>query len=238
VSGNAWNRRRWWLGVLLTAMGATGAPAQQAVTLEQAVRAAQVLLPYSAKVTDAPVKVEPDPEMAAGLSGGDLSAAVFIPDRRLGPGALQAGASGLVPAGQLWLLGVVPTADGKPVELERLRVINVQAAEQQAPMTLYFVALRRRGPDAGELLVYGVDREPLATVKLQRAQRRQRGLVELEARGASGHSGTLTLHLWGRFQAQMPMTAVPLEAFAPAGPAPQQPGPGQPQQPGPGQSDQ
>jgi len=195
------------LKILLTAAGfATFVhplPAQDAIELAEAQRAARKLAASATAITDAPFAVEVDREKPQGIKAKD-GGLIVLPDRKLSAELLAAANSAITPVGQLWTLKLVMAEKGSAVPAAKLRRITVVDDEKEREVQLYFLGAAKNDKGALELLVFGKDKEPLARVPLvAREGAKQEFPIEVSGEKRDDHTGMLTLRLFGQYEAQL-----------------------------------
>jgi hypothetical protein len=176
--------------------------AQERLPAEDAQRFGKRLAQCSANL-DSPVqvKVEPDADKALAMRGKQVGALV-MPDKNLSADALDKAGKDVLPVGQLWLRRLVPVIDGKETAKDQLRIINVQAKDEEEPLPLCLLGVRKKG-DGLELLVYGNHKEPLLTLPLTKADSKYDLPIELDGKKNENETGTLTLRFFGKYEAKL-----------------------------------
>ena len=192
------------LGALLFTIPAL--VAQEIVPMEEAQEAARKLVATSAPIADLPLKVEPDAEKPSAVKA-DKAGAMIIPAKGLSAEKLEAAADSPIPLGQLWSLRLSVAANGKAIESDKVRLVTVTDGEKQHELELYLVGARKGAQGALELVVFGKGNEPVARAPL--AKRPASGTaqlpIELSGRKESDDTGTITLNLFGQYQADLPV---------------------------------
>lgn len=71
------------------------------------------------------------------------------------------------------------------------------------------LGVRRNGPDALELLVFGKDKEPLLKVPLKKIEAQQEPPIDMSAE-RTGDEGRITLRILGKYEAGFLVTELGL----------------------------
>jgi hypothetical protein len=178
-------------------------PAEDAIELADAQKAARKLAASATAITDAPFAVEVDREKPQGIKAKD-GGLIVLPDRKLSAELLATANSAITPIGQLWTLKLVLAEKGSAVPAAKLRRITVADDEKERVVQLYFLGASKNDKGALELLVFGKDKEPLARVPLvAREGAKQEFPIEVSGEKRDDHTGTVTLRLFGQFEAQL-----------------------------------
>jgi hypothetical protein len=184
------------------------AVAQEQVPQERAQKAAQLLAEQSGKLTDLPLKIDPDTEKPFGLHHGDV-AALVIPAKGLSAEALAKAGKSIMPLGQLWFRRMTPIVAGTPTPNNKLRLVKISVDGQEHEVSLYLLGLRSKEKAEPELVIYAQGKEPLVALPLEKIDGRQEQPIELEGQKGDDGTGTLTLNVAGRYRARL--TVAPLQ---------------------------
>ena len=177
--------------------------AQDAIQLDEAQKAARKLSANAAQITDAPFPVETDLEKPQGIKAEGVGLLV-LPDRKLTAELLAAANSAITPLGQLWMLKLAVAANGKATASEKLRHLTITDGEKEREVSLYYLGATKTDAGGLELVVYAKDREPLLRVPIKkRVAGKQEFPIEVSGVKNDDHSGTLSLRLFGEYDAQL-----------------------------------
>ena len=177
--------------------------AQDAIELGEAQKAARRLSESASKITDAPFTVETDLEKPQGIKAEGVGLLV-LPDRKLSAELLAAANSAITPLGQLWMLKLVVATDGKPAATEKIRHFTIAAEDKEREVSLYFLGATKTEARGLELVVYAKDKEPLLRVPMKkRVAGKQEFPIEVSGVKNDDNSGTLSLRLFGEYDAQL-----------------------------------
>jgi hypothetical protein len=179
--------------------------AQERVPPEDAKRLGKKLAESSAKLdVPAQVKVVPDADNALAIHHERVGALV-MPDKNLSADVLSKAGKEVVPVGHLWTRRLVPVLDGKATANDKLRIINVTLKDEEEPLVLCLLGVRKKG-DGLELLVFGKDKEALLTLPLTKADTLQTLPIELDGKKNDNDTGTLTIGFVGKYEAKLIVT--------------------------------
>jgi hypothetical protein len=185
--------------------GCCAAQAQEALSREEALKAAFRLCSDLPKMLDTPIPTDPDVKRPVGVHA-DKRGLLVLPESKLGLDTVAKAGPDAVPVGQLWLLRVVPVAGGQPVKADRLRIVTVSGEKENASVALCALGVRKGAEGRPELLVYGMDKEPLLHVALTQISEKQENPIEVSAE-QQGDGAMLTLKILGKFNASFPVSA-------------------------------
>jgi len=187
---------------LFLALGSL-AQAQEAIPLEEAQKAARMLVSAVGTPRDLPFAVEADIERPAGLKGGEAGVLV-LPDRKLTAETVASAGQTFVPVGQLWSLKATLAADGRGFAGDRLRLVTVGDGERVRQVQFFLLGVVKNQQGALELGVFGQGAEPLCRVALQKAGAgRQDFPLELTGAKTGEQSARLTLRVLGQYTADL-----------------------------------
>ncbi len=181
---------------------AGAALAQERVPAEDAQKAGKLLAEQSAKLEmPVQVKVEPDADKACAFHASRV-AALVMPDKKLTADVFAKAGKDVVPVGQLWMRDMVPAVSDKATPNDKLRIVKVKLKDEEEPLPLCLLGVRKKG-DGLELVVYAKDKEPLLTLPLEKADGKQELPIELDGKKNDNDTGTLTLNVFGKYQAKL-----------------------------------
>jgi hypothetical protein len=184
--------------------GCCAVQAQEALSREEALKAAFRLCSDLPKMLDTPIPTDPDVKRPVGVHA-DNRGLLILPEAKLGLDAVAKAGPDAVSVGQLWLLKIVPVAEGRPVKADRLRIVNVSGEKENASVAQCALGVRKGADGRPELLVYGKDKEPLLHVALtQISEKKQENPIEVSAE-QQGDGAMLTLKILGKFSASFPV---------------------------------
>jgi hypothetical protein len=183
-------------------LGGAFVAAQEPLPAEQAQKIAAVLAEHAGKLTDAQVKTDVDAKKPYGVTKGELGA-VVIPDKALTAEVLTKAGKDVVPLGQLWMRGLTPVVSGNATAADKLRIVEVKHKDDKHDLPLLLLGARSAKGKL-ELVVYAKDKEPLLVLPLETADHNQEQPIEFTGKG-EGESGTITLHVLGKYQAELPV---------------------------------
>ena len=110
-----------------------------------------------------------------------------------------------VPIGQLWLKQLTPMHNGEAVAREKLRLVTVSGDGEEVTAPQCALAVRRNAGGTLELLVFGKDKEPIATAALKPLDITQSLPIDLAA-DREGDVGKVTVRILGKYQATLSVT--------------------------------
>jgi hypothetical protein len=190
------------LAALVSVLALAGAGwAQERVPQEQATKFAKRFADEAAKVSSPQLKTDVDPDKAYAIHAGERHA-MFIPDKNLSADTFAKAGREPTPVGQLWLRKVAPAAHGKAVDEDKLRIVTISVNNEDHPLVLSFVGVRKTGENQLELVFYGKDREPYQTAPLRKLETKQNAEepVVLNAEKGAEDAITLLITLLGEYQ--------------------------------------
>lgn len=194
------------VGVLLLAAGSVyGQERVDAARTNQI----SILLSITAQntVKDPNVKTEVDFLKGYAMNKGD-QVVLVIPDKNLTKEAVEkTGGKGVLPVGQLWLRDVVPQIGEKGASNDQLRFVKVELGKESLEAQLSYLALGRDDKAEPMLLVFGKGKEPLLKQKLEVNESKQELPIELELVAPEEKPLELTLKLFGKYRAKIPLVS-------------------------------
>ena len=177
--------------------------AQESIELDEAQKAARKLNDSISRIADAPFAVDSDLEKPQGIKA-DGTGLLVLPDRKLTAELLAAANSAITPLGQLWTLKLAVAANGKPTAADKLRHFTIADGEKEREVSLYFLGATKTEARGLELVVYAKDKEPLLRVPIKkRVAGKQEIPIEVSGVKNDDDSGTLSLRLFGEYDAQL-----------------------------------
>jgi len=191
------------LAVLTMLAGCYAAQAQEALSREEAIKAAFRLCSDLPKMLDTPIPTDPDVKRPVGVHA-DKRGLLILPESKLRVDAVAKAGPDAAPVGQLWLLKIVPVVGGQPVKADRLRMVTFSDDKENAVVALCALGVRKGADGRPELLVYGKDKEPLLHVALTEISGKQENPIEVSAE-QQGDGAMLTLKILGKFIASFPV---------------------------------
>jgi hypothetical protein len=183
------------LAIVALFSGFSMAWAQEAVSRQEALKAAFAVSADLATMLDTPIPTDPDVKRPVAVHAGERGLMV-LPETKLCAATLAKAGSEAVSIGQLWLLKLAPQAAGQVVEPAKLHVVTVNPEKGPTKVVLCALGVRSAG-DHLELLIYGKGKEPLLEVPLTAAAAAQSDPIEVSADDA----GQVTLKIVGKYSA-------------------------------------
>jgi hypothetical protein len=185
---------------LVAVSGAVAADSANRIPQEDAKAYAKLCVERAAAiVTDAQISMDVDVEKPC-AERGEGGGAMIVPDKKLTEKTLTGVGKDVVPVGQLWLRKWTLIANGKPVAEDKLRIITVTIEDQDRPMPLFLLGVRKKGEKDLELVIYAKDSEPLLVVPLKRVETLSGLPGELEWSRGDKDADNLTLNVLGKYQ--------------------------------------
>ena len=177
--------------------------AQDAIDLNEAQKAARKLSESASRIADAPFAVDTDLEKPQGIKAEGVGL-IVLPDRKLTVELLAAANSAITPLGQLWTLKLAVAVDGKATASEKLRHLTIADGEKEREVSLYYLGATKTDAAGLELVVYAKDKEPVLRVPIKkRVAEKQEFPIEVSGVKNGDNSGTLSLRLFGEYDAQL-----------------------------------
>ncbi len=179
--------------------------AQDRLPREDAQRYAKACVEQLGTLADAQVRTDVDPEKAVAVRG-EGGGAMAIPDKNLSRDRIAKAGPDVVPLGQLWLRKWTVVVGGKAVPDDNLRVVTVNVDDKDRPMPLLLLGVRKKGEKGLELVAYARDADPLLAVPLKPVEFVQDLPLDLRWERGEKNVDPLTLTVFGRYQAVLPVT--------------------------------
>jgi len=180
------------------------ARAQEQLPRETALKGAFVVSLNLKEMLNTPIPTDPDVKRPVALSH-EGHAGMVLPESKLSAETFAKAGTEVSPVGQLWMLKLVPSSDGQPLQMSKLRVVHVKNEDNEADAVCCALGVRK-GADGGlELLIYGKDKEPVLRIPLKALSAQQENPIEMSAE-AGENSGLVTLKLVGKYQASFTVT--------------------------------
>ncbi len=193
------------VGACLALVVGIGWAQQNRLPLEEAQRYAKPCAARAALLTDHPIPTDVDPDKPC-AERGEGGGAMVLPAKKLSEQALVKVGRDVLPLGQLWLRKWTLVTDGKAVPTDRLRMVLVNLDDQDRPMPLFLLGVRKRGEKDLELAIYAKESEPLLVLPLKKVEIGQNMPLELEWQRGEKETATLTLSILGKYQGVLTIT--------------------------------
>ena len=175
--------------------------AQESVPREDSLKASIAAWFSLEKPENAPFTIDADIKAPSVLKAGERGA-LIIPETKLADAIKKAGHEAS-PLGYLWLKGLSPEIDGKPVPSSKVRTSTIKTGEREIILPLYLLGIRKTPQDGLELLIFGRDREPLWAIPLKKTLGKQDLPIELSAVKNNDETADLVLNVVGEFQTRI-----------------------------------
>jgi hypothetical protein len=171
-------------------------------------KAVPMLMEESARLGNLPLKLDLDPDKAAGFKVGDVGG-IFIPDKRFksekGDRADRRKKGVPLPVGQLWTSKLSLLDKDTVLANDRLRLVRVTTGDKTMELAVFALGIEKAGKKGFELALYGKDNVPVLRVPLTAAKSKGAAPVIMSARKTGDESGVLEFNLLGRFKAEIPV---------------------------------
>jgi len=190
---------------LILALYASVAAAQERVPQEQAVTIAKLLAEAAAKIADAQIKTDADPEYPFALKADEVGAMV-IPVKKLSEEAFTKAGKDVTPVAQLWFKKLTLLVDNKTVPNDKLRILKVNHNGEDFELPMFLLGVRKKGDGALELVVYAKEKQPLVVLPLEKADANLELPIELDGKKTGEDTGELTLKILGKYRTKLPLT--------------------------------
>ncbi len=170
----------------------------------KAQRAAELLVEKAAEIKSPQVEIKADVTKAIGLRFR-RDGILVAPQR----GLQEEGEHPEVKSEQGEALGYLfmsaafsPVVKGKRVPPDKLRTLKVvDNSGNEHTVACFLLAVRQAGEDDWRLYVYGPEKAPLVDAPFSAADQEKPGLIGLSVRDVQGTEGTLTLTVFGKYEA-------------------------------------
>lgn len=192
--------------ILLFALFGALAPlvsADETVSLEEAQKAARTVTEAAGTLSDTPFTIEANVEKPHAVKGSGVGL-MIVPDKKLTLQSISDAGETITPLAQLWSLKATVAADGKRLGADKLRVVTVSEKEKSREVQLYLLGVTKNKKGDLELVVYGKGEEPLLRAPIEKVPHTDHPLpIELSGEKTGDDSGTLTLNLFGEYEADI-----------------------------------
>ena len=178
--------------------------AQERLPREEALKVAFLVSADLKQLQNTPIPTDVDVKQPVAMRDGDYGGMV-LPEAKLTREALAKAGEQVVPIGQLWLLKLTPVRDGAGIPGDKLRLVTLKHEGDEVTVSQCALGVRRNGPDALELLVFGKDKEPLLKAPLKKIEAQQEPPIDLSAE-RTGDEGRITLRILGKYEAGLMVT--------------------------------
>jgi hypothetical protein len=196
---------RFLLAPLLSLLLPHLASAQEAIPIEKAREGARLLAQTAGSIQDAGVTVNADLEKPFAIKVGGGVGFLVVPDQALTADKLDSVGTTMTPIAQLWTTAEASVSvNGRAAASSALRFYTLKTSDNEIPVRLYLVGVVKNEKGQAEVVVYGQGKEPLVRVPLEKSSSGSKDVpVELSGRKNDENSGTLTLLLPGKYQADI-----------------------------------
>ncbi len=184
--------------------GLTTTQAQELLSRQEALKYAFVVSADLPAMLKTPIPTDPDVKRPVAARDGNYGAMV-LPETKLTADVFSKAGKEAAPVGQLWLLKLVPLADGQPAPASKLKMVEASSDEGQATVPCCALGVRKVGDSGLELLVFGKDKEPVLRAPIQTISRQQENPIEMTAE-RKDDGGLLTLRFLGKYEASFMVT--------------------------------
>jgi hypothetical protein len=184
--------------------GLTTIQAQEQLPRQEALKYAFIVSANLPAMLKTPIPTDPDVKRPVAARDGDYGAMV-LPETKLSAGVFAKAGKDPAPVGQLWLLKLVPLADGQPAPASKLKMVEASGDEGQATVPCCALGVRKVADGGLELLVFGKDKEPVLRAPIQAISRQQENPIEMTAE-RKDNGGLLTLRSVGKYEASFMVT--------------------------------
>jgi len=193
------------LALALFLAGGGMAGSQEPMPRDEALKAAFTACQDLEKMLGTPIPTDPDVKRPVGVRAEGRGLMV-LPESKLSLDQLAKAGAEVVPVGQLWLLKIAPTVEGRPANSDRLKTVNLTIDQGDVTLTLCALAVRKAGGGQPELLVYGKDKQPLLGTPLAKTSGKQENPIEVFAE-REGDGAAVTLKILGSYTASFRVSA-------------------------------
>ena len=180
------------------------AHAQEAIKPETLQKISERLTERTSDQADLPLKMEVDSAKAVGMTIKEYGT-VVLPARGLTAEALAKAGSDILPVGVLWLRGLVPAAEGKPLVDEKRRTVKVVFEQDEHLLQLLTLGLRKNAEGAFELVVFAKGKDAALTLPLKEEPGDQTSPVAIDMRQGTDTLGLIDLRILGKLHAVLPV---------------------------------
>jgi len=181
------------------------AMSQDAIPLEKAQEGARLLAQTAGSIKDAGVSVDADSEKPYAIKVGGSVGFLVVPDRTLTAEKLTSVSEKVTPIAYLWTTTEASiSVNGHAASSDTLRPYTLKTKDNELNVRLYLVGAVKNDKGQAEVVVYGQGKEPLVRVPLEKSSSGSKEMpIELTGRKNDENSGTLTLLLPGKYQADI-----------------------------------
>lgn len=189
--------------VLLT--GLLSLQAQERLSREEALKYAFFTSVNLNEMLQTPIPTDPDVKRPVAMRDDEQHGGMVLPEAKLSADTLAKAGTEAAAVGQLWLVKLAPMNAGELVPKSKLRMVHVQAGDQEAEAVCCALGIRKV-PDGGfELLVYGKNKEPVTRVPMKSISGQQDNPIEMSSERKDDR-GVVTLKFLGKYEATLEVT--------------------------------
>jgi len=161
----------------------------------------QALAEAAEKLEKCPVKIEGDIEKATGVHK-EQTGLILVPQKDIAPENDAVNSDPGAPLGHLFMSpGFAPVIDGKPVDVAKLKQINVMTPDGNEMKVTYIpLAARHTDDDVWHLYGYGADDKVLIDAQIGEGAGPGTQPIALEVKDLEDNTGTAFVTIFDRFQ--------------------------------------
>ena len=194
------------VGLLLFASAAVADPLDP-IPPEQVASIAPRLIEEANKLADPPIKIDADADKATGLFRQGVGGLMVVPVKglkaeSLGNAAEDNGAA----TGYFFLYRLRPVISGKTLEGDKVSTVILKddnGAERE--IAVLRLAAKKISDSEWKLLVFAKDKKPVFTAAFRQEANSSDQPVSLSAKEGQNDQGTLTITLFGKYAADVPL---------------------------------
>ncbi len=186
------------LFTLLTLSCSLGvATAQELLSPEELQKFVPRFVERAADQENPPFKAAVDAAKSVGMKVKEYGA-VILPAKDLSREALAKADKQIVPVGHLWMKKLAPA-----VSPEKLRVVSVHLDNADHSLVLFYLGMRTTDAGNAELVIFGKDKDPIATLPLTKIERSQDAPVGLHMQAGTASLGEIEINILGQYRARL-----------------------------------
>ena len=190
------------LAVLLT--GLLAVQAQERLSREEALKYAFFTSLDLKEMLKTPIATDPDVKRPVAMKDADHGG-MILPEAKLSVDTFANAGKEVRSVGQLWLVKLAPMNAGELVSKSKLRMVHVQAGDQEADVVCCALGIRKVADRGFELLIYGKDKEAVTRVPIKSISSQQDNPIEMSSERKDDR-GVVRLSFLGKYEATVEVT--------------------------------
>ena len=199
----------WLIGVLVVAnVPCAGCEEFQPIDEEAARRIATRLVDLAGALENLQVKIDPDPEKAAGVHIPQKAGMLLVPHKGLNEEKIDGAKTDPgAPLAYLFQFRLVQVVDGKRVEESKLRSVTLEAGDRTLDLHVSLLSARQLSDEDWRLNVFGAAAKPLLQSKFTQANQGE-GPITIQIQDRQGREAKAVVTVFEKYRASFPVQYV------------------------------